>query len=117
ASGEFDHTTFERREFCLRDEPAAFLPLAVRGLPVTLAKSPPAPLALLRELPGRPTDWKLKVGFPAEVREVLDLAAPAPPGVEPWLRVPVDRPERLIAALVLTPSDGVLGFSVRSDAW
>jgi hypothetical protein len=115
--GEFLRIAYERRTFHLRHDPPTFLPLAGHGQPVAIPDTPPAPLAALREMAGRAALWKAQAGFPAEVQEILDLTSPVPPGIEPWLRVPVDRPERLTTALALTASGDLLSFACRADTW
>jgi hypothetical protein len=62
-----------------------------------------------------PDEWKRHFGFPTDVQEIVtgDRSA-APPA---WLRVVVDRPERLTAVVVRTEAGKSLGFNVRQENW
>lgn len=79
---------------------------------------------LLQACVGRPVGWKQQFGFPLDVEHVLDSGAPgetSPVATEAWRRIIVDRPERLVAALVVVPADEkrerLLGFAVRLEGW
>lgn len=73
---------------------------------------------------GRPAEWKQRFGFPQEVQQI--------PGGEPgsdsssltlpeWQRIILDRPERLMVALVLVTAgekiERLLGFTVQPEGW
>ena len=86
----------------------------------------------------QPAEWKQRYGFPEDVQQV---AAPIPealgqeassgqaagpsglPGNQPpsWQRVILDRPERLLAVLILVAPEGggdrLHGYGVRQDGW
>jgi hypothetical protein len=86
----------------------------------------------------RPEGWKQRHGFPLDVQEVLGLGSGADargaeaggnnqdesadnrgPAAE-WQRVMLDRPEHLLAVLVLAPAAAghqLLGFAVRQEGW
>lgn len=79
---------------------------------------------LLQACVGRPVEWKQQFGFPLEVEHILDSRAvheTSARTTEAWQRIIVDRPERLVAALVLVPADErrerLLGFAVRLEGW
>jgi hypothetical protein len=96
----------------------------------------------------RPAEWKQRFDFPLEVQQILDASpVPAPdavghvsnvppqarttlPGASgskgqssfpAWQRVILDRPERLVVAVVLAPTgkgeERLLGFSVQPEGW
>jgi hypothetical protein len=78
----------------------------------------------LRACVGQPAEWKQRFGFPLEVEHILsggtvpESAAVASPE---WQHIIVDRPERLVVALVLTPAsdrrERLLGFTVQPEGW
>jgi hypothetical protein len=112
--GQFTHSTFHRRTFTFRHDSPAFLPLTGPGQPVSLIDPPPAPLEALRACVGREREWKRCVGFPEEIVAIHDLNSPTPEWLPAWKSVPVDRPERLTAALIST-DDQMLGFAIKPD--
>jgi hypothetical protein len=64
-------------------------------------------------------EWKGRHGFPLDVERIL-IAASSTATVSSWQQVVLDRPERLVAALVLTAGAGgesMLGFAVRQEGW
>jgi hypothetical protein len=80
----------------------------------------------------RPAEWKQRYGFPADVQQVLGPEPHGPgqnSGAPParnkgqllaWQRIIVDRPEKLLALLLLVPTED--GFAlhthaVRQDGW
>ena len=136
ASETYPRPLLERRSFAFLDA-RPFNPPHFLALPENL-QLPPWPEALadfggavgvaqLREAVARPSEWKERFGFPAEVGEVLGMEEPAgvgnngesPPAA--WRRVPVVRPERLTAALVLGRDDAgeskLMAFAARSEGW
>jgi hypothetical protein len=97
------------------------------GIPWPVAEGRAFDVRALEACLHQPAQWKQKYGFPLEVQEVLGLETLAPaegrnsgvPAV--WQRVILDRPEQVLAALVLaaTATGGrrLLGFAVRQDGW
>ncbi len=72
-------------------------------------------VALLAGCVHQSAEWKERYGFPTEVAAVAGGATPAS-----WLDVVVDRPERLLAALlrVATPTGPQLqAFAARPEGW
>jgi hypothetical protein len=116
-TGAFIRTTFERRTFFFRNDPPGFLPLKDSGHPVSILETPPAPLAELQACVERSTDWKKRVGFPMAVAAIEDMTAILPPKVEPWMRIPVDRPDRLVAAMIRTTDGRVVAYPAKTDDW
>lgn len=57
-------------------------------------------------------DWKQAAGFPLDV-EALDGGG----AIEEWQRIVIDRPERIMLAMVLTPGLERLAFAVKVDGW
>jgi hypothetical protein len=60
-------------------------------------------------------EWKKAHAFPAQVESLADIDEN-----EPWHRVIIDRPERIMLVLILTSRQSVselLGFSVKVDGW
>lgn len=113
----FSHTTFERRTFYLRNNPPGFLPLKSAGSPVSILDLPPAPLMELQACVQRPSAWKECVGFSTTVEAIADMNAALPRNTEPWMRIPVDRPERLIAAMIRTADGRVVVYPAKLDDW
>jgi hypothetical protein len=74
---------------------------------------------------GRALEWKQRFGFPLEVEQILDARAgendSSAGASEAWQRIVVDRPERLVVALVLVPAgesgERFLGFGVQPEGW
>jgi hypothetical protein len=63
--------------------------------------------------------WKQTFAFPEEVQDIAD---PQDAGIDPpaWQRVAVDRPERLLAALIAVGQGGtekILVFAAQQDGW
>lgn len=115
-AGAFPRLFPERRLFCIVADPLVFLPSAVHGTPVTMIDPPPAPLDALHAAVARPAEWKHAAGFPDDVRAIIDMTSPV--RISPsWRNVPLDRPERIIAALVLLPDGCVQGFETRPETW
>jgi hypothetical protein len=77
-------------------------------------------IQLLEKCLERAESWKEQRGFPKEVRRILGLSV-SPAALPEWQRVPLDHPERLAAALVLTQSpegkDRLLGFAAQPEGW
>lgn len=115
-TGAYHRIAHERRTACVAADPLLVLPLRTHGAPLALLDPPPAPLHELRAAIDRPLDWKRAAGFPEEIAAVIHLDAPLP-DVHAWRRVPVDRLERLLAAIVLLPNGEWQGFAVRPDSW
>ncbi len=68
--------------------------------------------ACFRDSLEQPLEWKQAVGFP------LDVEALAEDAVEPWQRIVVDRPERVMLAFVKTQGGTeLLGFTAKVDGW
>jgi hypothetical protein len=142
--GEYRRLGQERRAFHFVDrrsdpaashEPGAFHFLNVR-LPAGVTSAAPEgwefdPHALQACLT-RPPEWKRAFGFPEEVEHIYGIApgpsapeAPAPPA---WQQVILDRPEQVLAVLVLVsaPPPGesagggpqrLVGFAARQEGW
>jgi hypothetical protein len=124
-AGEVCRAAYERRPFHFRAAaPPPFVP--VEGPPCQPV-APPAGWsfdpAVLQTCVGQSPEWKLRHGFPTDVRAVLEPdAAPAAPGEPPaWRRVLVDQAEHLVLALVVTAGEedaGQLrGFAVDPRGW
>jgi hypothetical protein len=84
--------------------------------------------ALLQVCIDQQEDWKEQHGFPGDVRELLlPATAPGPDGHEQdpllrlWQRIVLDRPERLVAVLILAPTEqggeGLLAFEMDPEGW
>jgi hypothetical protein len=81
-------------------------------------------VGLLSSCLARPAEWKARHGFPADIQEILGVEPPLlqagltlPP---PWRRVIVDRPEQVLAVLVLSPAPGfgrLTGLAVQPEGW
>jgi hypothetical protein len=96
------------------------------GIPWPVVEGHSFDVRSLRACLDRPADWKQRHGFPLDVQDILGVspaaeAASAETSPPPWRRVIVDRPERVLAALVLAPGpDGgqrLLGLAVQQDGW
>jgi hypothetical protein len=81
-------------------------------------------IRLLSSCLARPAEWKARHGFPADVQEILGVGPPPPRAgltlPPPWRRVIVDRPERVLAVLVLSAAAGhgrLTGLAVQPDGW
>jgi hypothetical protein len=115
AQGEFSAPVYERQSFHLLADNHAFLPIRGEGTPVVLTGNVRAALDSLRAAVAQPLDWKRRRGFPEEAAEILDLDSPAISAIPAWKRVPFERGERRLLALIQTSDDRVLGFAVRLD--
>lgn len=123
--GESRRAGYERRAFHFRDAPEAqFVPLESASChPVAAPDGWSFDPALLRACAGRPAEWKLRHGFPPDVRAVLtpDAAGAAPGEPPPWQRVVVDRPEHVVLALAVVAGEGdegqLRGFAVDPRGW
>lgn len=120
-TGEYVRAASERRAFHFvrtagGDGPPHFL--ALRHTPVTPApaqQAPPFDPEALRAAVALPADWKRRYGFPTEV-----AALAGGEGIPHWQTVIVDKPERLLVAIVRAAGEGgprLLGFAVRQDGW
>jgi hypothetical protein len=114
--GDYPCTRPERRVFYFAEpltpgagRPPHFVALAGAAQPWEAGADWKFDVALLRDTVGRPADWKERYGFPAEVR--LPTAAALS-----WRDVVVDRPERLLAALVLA-GPHLEAFAARAEGW
>jgi hypothetical protein len=136
---EFPRATRERRSFHFVESTAEnsaarpapqFLPLHnSSGIPWPAAEGRDFDVRALAACVARAPEWKRKHGFPLDVQEVLLLPEEGgEKGTEPparggalWERVILDRPERVLAVLVLTtcPEGGpqLVGLPVRQDGW
>jgi hypothetical protein len=73
---------------------------------------------------GMAREWKQRFGFPLDVEKIMDggpdKESPASAS-EAWQRIVVDRPERLMAVLVLVAGgeskERLLGFAVQLEGW
>jgi hypothetical protein len=73
---------------------------------------------------GRPVEWKRRYGFPTEVQQIMSGGAPDEASVltpQKWQCIVLDRPERLMAALVVEASGGIserfVGFPIQLEGW
>jgi hypothetical protein len=124
-AGEYPRASQERRVFHFRDPRAAggpgrgelsFVHLRGGAVPWAAGEDWQFQLDALHACVAQSVEWKQQHGFPAEVSEVVGSAAA---GEAAWQQVIVDRPERLLAALVRPAADPsrLLGFAVRQDGW
>jgi hypothetical protein len=63
----------------------------------------------------KPADWRQACGFPLDAE-----ALPEGGAIEAWRRVVVDRPERMMLALIAVNGEAgkeVLGFAVKVESW
>jgi DNA-binding MarR family transcriptional regulator len=123
--GAYPQTVFERRVFYFADNeqrqhPPHFLPLIDPPTqPWPAGGDWRFDVDLLCACVRQPPEWKRRFGFPLEVEQVIDANADCA-DVEPWRRVIVDRPERLLVLLVQGKVDGgdcLRCFSVRPASW
>jgi hypothetical protein len=68
------------------------------------------------------SEWKQRRGFPLEVQEILSESQdPLPSRPDAWERVILDRPEVLLALMVLAPGpdrgERLLGFAIEQLGW
>lgn len=122
AEGTFVAHAEERRTFYFLDNAAQqrsphFLALdRPPSEPLPGAEGGPFDLKELEACIRRPSEWKARFRFPAEVEAVVA----AEPGAAPdWRTVALDRPEQLATVLVQVPGEGVglLGYAVRTEGW
>ena len=106
---------YQRQSFCVLDSPPAVLPLTVAGLPFRRRTTGSRRSNALRTSLTRSAEWKQRVGFPPEIDAVLDVDEETDE-VPAWRRVPLDRPERLVTALIHA-ADRLLVFAVKLDTW
>jgi hypothetical protein len=83
----------------------------------------------LQDCIGRPTEWKREHRFPEDVQELVLSGRPGQairgderaPSAEQWRGIMVDRPQQMLALLVLatTPEgdEQLLGLAIRQDGW
>lgn len=117
-AGQYDRATRERRSFTfLHHDPPGPPPhfLSLTGDPAT-----PWPAdadwsfdpAVLEACIRRSDEWKGRVGFPLDVRNLVRLDG----GAEALERLVIDRPEKLPTVLILT-GDRLIGFPMKEDGW
>jgi hypothetical protein len=97
------------------------------GIPWPAAEGVEFDVGTLQACLSQSPEWKQKHGFPLEVQEILSIELEAPESVTPsssppsWQRVIVDRPEHILAVLLLVPSgtgeQQLVGIAVRQDGW
>lgn len=136
AQGEYPWTVHERRSFTFVERgqagrPPHFLNLNTQAVvPWSAPEGWAFDPSLLEACIQQSGEWKQRYGFPAEVQEIVVPAAPAAAAVpntgpartpQPWQRVILDRPERLLSLLVLVQADDggerLNGHAVRQDGW
>jgi hypothetical protein len=94
-----------------RMAPPLFLPLAdCVGVPWQVEPPHSFEASILRACIAQPSATKQARGFPGEIEALADDASNEVPPVL------VDRPQRVLLVLILTPKE-VLGFSVKVDGW
>lgn len=126
--GTYPRTIQERRNFFFVERGRSHQP---HFLNLKTSASVPWPASedwvfdanLLQTCIAQPPEWKQRHGFSLEV-EALVPAEPASVShnaLETWQRVILDRPERLVAVLVLTAleegGERLVGLVVRQDGW
>jgi hypothetical protein len=95
-----------------RQSPPAFVPMAEcvgTAWPVDAAHR--FEIDNLQAAIAQPLEWKQTAGFPLEVESLA--SAPTP---DSWQHVIVDRPERVMLALVQT-SQEIQGLAIKVDGW
>ena len=130
--GQYPKLLWQRREFVFgeqllpdgqRLQPPHFVPLTGgSGAAWQPDKGTRFDLAWLRQCPAQPGAWKERFGFPGDVQSIADPAANEAHGSPPaWQRVSVDRPERLLIALIAVgpgpQGERLLAFSARQEGW
>ncbi len=140
--GEYPRVFQERRTFAfmestLPDQPPHFLNLnPAPGIPWLAPEGWGFDPAVLQGCIEQPVQWKQRVGFPLDVQKLLvaeetpdpDTSAAngkrdseLPRARSSWQRVMLDRPERLLTALVVLPAvDGgecLHGYPIRQEGW
>ena len=92
--------------------PPQFVPMAeCVGVPWPVDGAHRFDIEALQAAIAQPSEWKQACGFP---REVESLASA--PTSDSWQHVIVDRPERVMLALMQT-SQEVQGFAIKVDGW
>jgi hypothetical protein len=130
ASGQYPRRGWQRRELVFaerlrpdgsRSQPPHYLALsaapAQRWQPDASAGFEPA---WLRQFSAQPQTWKETFAVPSEIQGIADPEDNSQ--VEPslWKRVPIDRPERLLAAFIAVGESGpekILVFAAQQDGW
>ena len=128
--GEYLRGRYERRAFTFVESEQPGRPPHFLDVANHLAPTPwPAgdgwhfDVDILRACVRRPVGWKERHRFPPEVEAIVtgEAAASALPAPPAWQRVLLDRPERLLAVLILAPAAGVgerlVGFAVQQEGW
>jgi hypothetical protein len=78
------------------------------------------PIECLTDALREPPEWKYQQGFPLEVLQLVQLSESAtlPPA---WQRVVLDRPERMLVAVVRTRAaeggERLLGYAIQQQGW
>jgi hypothetical protein len=131
AEGAYARPAHERRTFHFAEsEPSTGRPHFVRVQNAAPFAPWPVPegwqfdASLLIACVAQPAVWKERHGFPQDVLEVLHAptaASSCPTGPSPWERIILDRPERLLAVLVLVASaeqgERLIGLAVQQEGW
>jgi hypothetical protein len=128
--GGYLRPVYERRAFSfVENEQTARSPhfLNIPGPPDSAAWGVPEgwqfDVTILEACLRQPHEWKQRHNFPLDVQEILGPtpASSVVPGAPPvWQRVILDRPEHLLALLVLTSAadkEHLIGFAVQQDGW
>jgi hypothetical protein len=68
--------------------------------------------AALRACLSHTDEWKHAMGFPQDVRALLELG-----GTEDWRRVIIERAEQVLLVLVLGEDERLRGFPVQTSTW
>jgi hypothetical protein len=93
-----------------------FLPIAeCAGTPWQVDEGHRFDMALLQTCLTQSAEWKRSVAFPLDVEALAEDGS-----LEAWQQVVVDRPERVMLALVLVNAQGtreVQGFAAKVDGW
>jgi hypothetical protein len=134
---EYPQVRYERRSFHFIDQRAdtaethrlQFLDLHNSSdIPWPAAEGLQFDVRLLQGCLRQPEDWKRKHGFPLDAQEILALEADsagsltaAPEQPPSWRRVVVDRPERILALLLVGQapegSSQLRALAIRQDGW
>lgn len=137
--GAYATRVLERRRFCFvqGDDPSGCAPGELPAHFLDVQPCPAAPWTPSADerfdagwLGGAATqtpEWKALFGFPAEVEAVLpprpdaanalDAHAHDLPAPLEWQCVAVDRPERVLGALIEDADGGVRGFAAQQQGW
>ena len=93
-----------------------FFPVAeCTGVPWQVDDAHRFDIATLRDCIGQSAEWKQACGFPLDVEALANGT-----DLEDWQAVLVDRPERVLLALIIAESAGtkeLLGFAVKVEGW